>query len=165
MRRPSVFSKYVDCRSAESHPLSRAFAATQWSMVYQTLHWSLKDSGYRKRLQILSEVSNTQVHHIDMDSQEAPQTVEVSQQQYTNMNVDVLVIWRHTDGAENRKQNRSKSHVRVEGNIVESQRHVSTIRGVQESVLRQGERCERSEQSTVKGAQWKDRCRGSRRCS
>ena len=45
----------------------------------------------------MSEVSNTQVHHIDVDSQKAPQTVEISQQQYTGMNVDVLVIWRHTD--------------------------------------------------------------------
>ena len=50
----------------------------------------------------MSEVSNTQVHHIDMNSQKAPQTVEVSQQQYTDMTVDVLVIWRHTDGAGSR---------------------------------------------------------------
>ena len=50
----------------------------------------------------MSEVSNTQVHHIDMNSQKAPQTVEVSQQLYTGMNVDVLVIWRHTDGAASR---------------------------------------------------------------
>ena len=113
----------------------------------------------------MSEVSNTQVHYIDMNSQKAPQTVEVSQQQYTDMNVDVLVIWRHTDGAENRNQNRSQSHVRAGGDTVESQRHVSTIRGVQEPVLRQGERRERSEQNTVKDAQWKDRCRGFRRCS
>ena len=47
----------------------------------------------------MSDVSNTQVHHIDMNSKKAPQTVEVSQQQCTGMNVDVLVIWRHTDGA------------------------------------------------------------------
>ena len=97
----------AECRSAESHALSRAFAATysrsfaatQWSTVYQTLHWSLKDSGNRQRLHRLSEVSNTQVQHIVMNSQKAPQTVEVSQQQYTGMNVDVLVIWRHTDSA------------------------------------------------------------------
>ena len=40
----------------------------------------------------MSEVSNTQVHYIVMNSQKAPQTVEVSQQQYTDMIVDVLVI-------------------------------------------------------------------------
>ena len=113
----------------------------------------------------MSEVSNTQVHYIVMNSQKAPQTVEVSQQQYTDMIVDVLVIWRHTDGAENRKQYRFQSHVRAGGDTVESQRHVSTIRGVQEPVLRQGERRERSEQNTVKDAQWKDRCRGFRRYS
>ena len=72
------------------------------TVEYQTLHWSLKDSRNRQRLQRLSEVSNTQVHHIDMNSQKAPQTVEVSQQQYTGMNVDVLVIWRNTDGAGSR---------------------------------------------------------------
>ena len=32
----------AECRSAESHPLSRAFASTQWSTMYQTLRWSLK---------------------------------------------------------------------------------------------------------------------------
>ena len=47
----------------------------------------------------LSEVYNTQVQYIVMNSQKAPQTVEVSQQQYKGMNVDVLVIWRHTDSA------------------------------------------------------------------
>ena len=56
----------------------------------------------RDSLECMSEVSNTQVHHIDMNSQKAPQTVEVSQQQYTGMNVDVRVIWRHTDGAGSR---------------------------------------------------------------
>ena len=75
----------------------------------------------------MSEVSNKQVHYIVMYSHKAPQTVEVSQQQYTGVNVDVLVIWRHTDCAENRKQNRSQSHVRAGGETVESQRHVSTI--------------------------------------
>ena len=50
----------------------------------------------------MSEVSNTQVHYIVIYSQKAPPTVEVSQQQYTGMNVDVLVIWRHTDGAGSR---------------------------------------------------------------
>ena len=39
----------AECRSAKNHPLSRAFAATQWSTVYQTLHWSLKDSGNRTK--------------------------------------------------------------------------------------------------------------------
>ena len=87
------------------------------------------------------------------------------------VHVDVLVIWRHTDGAENK--NRFQSQVRAGGDTVESQRHWSTIRGVLESALRQDERRERSEQSTVKDAQWKDRCRGfsavaatvrSRRC-
>ena len=92
----------AECRSAESHPLSRAFAATQWSTVYQTLRWSLKDSGNRHRSHRLSEGNNTQVQHIVMNSQKAPQTVDVSQQQYTGMNVDVLVIWRHTDGAGSR---------------------------------------------------------------
>ena len=82
-----------------------------------------------------------------MYSQKAPQTVVVPKQQYTDMNVDVLVIRRHTDDAENRKQNRFRSHVRAGGDTVESQRHVSTIRGVQESVLRQGERRERSEKT------------------
>ena len=33
------------------------------------------------------------------NSQKAPQTVEVSQQQHTGMNVDVLVVWRHADSA------------------------------------------------------------------
>ena len=113
----------------------------------------------------MSEVSNTQVDYIVMNSQKAPQIVEVSQQRYTDMIVDVLVIWRHTDGAESRKQYRFQSHVRSGGDTVESQRHVSTIRGVQESVLRQGERRERSEQNTVKDAQWKDRCRGFKRYS
>ena len=94
-----------------------------------------------------------------MNSQKGPQTVEVSQQQYTVMKFDVLVIWRHTDGAGNRKQNRFQSHVRAGGDTVESQRHVSMIRTVQDSVLGQGERCERSEQNTVKGAHWKDRCK------
>ena len=87
---------------------------TQWSAVYQTLHWSLKDSGkqvkiaerlttgHRDTPECMSEVSNTQVHFIVMNSQKAPQIVEVSQQQYTGMNVDVLVIWRHTDGAGSR---------------------------------------------------------------
>ena len=64
-------------------------AATQWSTVYQTLRWSLKDSGNRERLHRLSEVYNTQAQHIVMNSQKAPQTVEVSQQQYTGMNDDV----------------------------------------------------------------------------
>ena len=102
------------------------------------------------------------VHYIVMYSQKAPQIVEVSQQKYTGMNVDVLVIWRHRWC---RKQNRSQSHVRAGGDTVESQRHVSTIRRVQESVLRQGERRERSDQNTVKGAEWKDRWRGFRRYS
>ena len=53
----------------------------------------------KESLECMSEVSNTQVHHIVMNSQKAPQIVEVSQQQYTDINVDVLVIWRHTDGA------------------------------------------------------------------
>ena len=83
----------------------------------------------------MSEVSNTQVHHIDRNSQKAPQTVEVSQRRYTDMNVAVLVIWRHTDGAENRKQNSFQSHVRAGGDTVESQRHVPMIRTVQDSVL------------------------------
>ena len=90
----------AECRSAESHTLSRAFAATQWSTKYQTpAKKSLKDSRNRQRLHRLSEVYNTQVQHIVMNSQKVPQTVEVSQQQYTGMNVDVLVIWRHTDSA------------------------------------------------------------------
>ena len=90
----------AECRSAESHTLSRAFAATQWSTKYQTpAKKSLKDSRNRQRLHRLSEVYNTQVQYIVMNSQKAPQTVEVSQQQYTGMNVDVLVIWRHSDSA------------------------------------------------------------------
>ena len=101
-RRTRTADSGAECRSAESHPLSRAFAATQWSTVYQTLRWSLKDSGNRQRLHRLSEVYNTQVQHIVMNSQKAPQTVEVSQKQYTGMNVDVLEIWRHTDGAGSR---------------------------------------------------------------
>ena len=46
----------------------------------------------RVSLECMSEDSNTQVQHIDMNSQKATQTVEVSQQQYTDMNVDVRVI-------------------------------------------------------------------------
>ena len=52
-----------------------------------------------------------------------------------------------------RKHNRFPSHERAEGDPVEQQRQGSTIRWVQESVLRQGERRERSEQNTVKSAQ------------
>ena len=63
-----------------------------------------------------------------MNSQKAPQTVEVSQPQYTGINVDVLAIWRHTDGED-------FSLIYAGGNTVESQRHVSMIRRVQESVL------------------------------
>ena len=69
----------------------------------------------------MSEVYNTQVQHIVMNSQTATQTVEVLQQQYTDMNVDVLVIWRQPDGAENRKLGGFQSHVRAEGDNVEQQ--------------------------------------------
>ena len=89
MRSRSSVSK---CR--ESFTIKSACSNTQWSTVYQTLHWSLKDSRNQQRLQRLSEVYNTQVQQIVMNSQKAPQTVEASQQQYTYMNVDVLVIWR-----------------------------------------------------------------------
>ena len=77
---------------------SRSFAATQWSTVCRPVT-SLRNSGNRQRLQNvwpkrqveckLSGDSNTQVQHIDMDSQNVPKAVEVSQQHNTDMNVDV----------------------------------------------------------------------------
>ena len=147
------------CR--ESYTLKSVCSNTK----YQTpAKKSLKDSGNMQRLHRLSEVYNTQVQYIVMNSQKAPQTVEVSQQQYTGMNVDVLVIWRHTDGAGTRTGS-SLMYEWKETLSSHKQRHVSTIRGVQELVLRQGERRERSEQNTVKDAQWEDRCRGFRWCS
>ena len=129
------------------------------TVEYGVSNSTLEFERLRKQVKIAERLtkgtlSNTQVRYVVMNSQKAPQTVEVSQQQYTGMNVDVLVIWRHTDGAGSRT-----------GPSLMYEREVSTIRGVQESVLRQGERCERSEENTVKGAQWKDRCRGLRRYS
>ena len=90
-------------KCSESFIIKRSCSNTKWSTKYQTpAKKSLKDSGNRQRLHRLSEVYNSQVQYIVMNSQKAPQTVEVSQQQYTGMNVDVLVIWRHTDGAGSR---------------------------------------------------------------
>ena len=96
---------------------------------------------------------------VDVNSQNVPKTVEVSKQQYTDMSVDVpaemqrQVTITHRRCRQRRKHNRFQSHERAEGDPVEQQRQWSTIRGVQESLLRQGERRERSEQNTVKSAQ------------
>ena len=67
VRRPSVFSKYVDAQHRSTYPYIRSRSSVpkcresftiksacsniKWRTEYQTLRWSLKDSGHRKGLQ------------------------------------------------------------------------------------------------------------------
>ena len=77
------------------------YGVSNYSLEFERLRKQVKIAErltQRDSLECMSEISNTQVPYIVMNSQKAPQTVEVSRQQYTGMNVGVLVIWRHTDG-------------------------------------------------------------------
>ena len=99
------------CR--ESVTIKSACSNTKWSTEYQTLHWSLKDSGtgkdcrtfdQRDSFECTSEDSNTQVQHIDMNSQKVPKVVEVPKQQYTDLNVDAPAEMERQITSTHRKQ-------------------------------------------------------------
>ena len=109
MRRPSVFSKYVRCPTPIDLPVQHI---QEQRVEVQRVICSQErlQQHPQERLQQSSGVRC--IVQCDMNSPKAPQTVEVSQQQYTDMNVDVLVIWQHTDGAENSgRPNRFWAHV------------------------------------------------------
>ena len=108
------------CRSAEGHPhsravaatLSREFAVTQWSTVCQT--FSLEFERLRKQAKIAERLSKERVsnacqksptHRCITSTRTARRRHRLSKFHSNctrGMNVDVLVIWRHTDGAASR---------------------------------------------------------------
>ena len=76
-----------------------------------------------------------------MNTQKVPKAVEVPEEQYTDMNVDVPAVMQRQITSTHRwcrkqtTQNRFQSHERAEGDTVEQQRQGSTIRMERESVL------------------------------
>ena len=141
----------AECRGAESHPLSRAFCSntveygvSNSSLEFERLRKQVKE--WRSRMHVRSLQDTGALHR-----HEQPEGA-TDCRSFTAMVQEAEQVWqsRHTSG-----RRTLSSHNDM----------CQRFEGYRSQYSDKEKRRERSDQNTVKGAQWKDRCRGFRRYS